>query len=80
MRLLVWILGVICTLHALMVARAIAPAWVWVFWLWLVLWAMVGLVVVIAAAVRLANAGVATGRRGSVPQRSVPPSVAPGGE
>ena len=54
MRLLIWILGVICTLHALMDARAIAPAWVWVFWAWLCLWFVVGVVVLIATLVRAA--------------------------
>ena len=54
MRLLIWILGVICTLHALMTARAIAPAWAWVFYVWLGLWVLVGAVVLIAALVRAA--------------------------
>lgn len=54
MRLLIWILGVICTLHALMTARAIAPAWVWVFWVWLGLWVVVGVVVLSVALVRAA--------------------------
>jgi hypothetical protein len=54
MRLLIWILGLICTLHALMTARAIAPAWVWVFYVWLGLWVLVGAVVLIAALVRAA--------------------------
>jgi hypothetical protein len=54
LRLLIWILGVICTLHALMTARAIAPAWAWVFYVWLGLWVLVGAVVLIAALVRAA--------------------------
>jgi len=53
-RLLIWMLGVICTLHALMTARAIAPAWAWVFWVWMALWFVVGAVVLIATLVRAA--------------------------
>lgn len=80
MRLLVWTLGVICTLAALMNAYAIAPGWVWVFWSWLALWVVAGLVVVIAAAVRVI--ALRPGRPSaiaSVPQRSAPPG-AEGGE
>lgn len=73
MRLLVWILGVICTLHALMTARAIAPGWAWVFWCWLVLWVLVGGVVLIAALVRV----VASGRGRAAPRMPAPLS-APG--
>lgn len=73
MRLLVWFLGVICTLHALMTARAIAPTWSWVFWCWLVLWVLVGAVVLIAALVRVA---ATAGGRG-VPRVPAPLS-APG--
>jgi hypothetical protein len=80
MRLLIWILGVICTLHALMTARAIAPAWVWVFYVWLGLWVLVGAVVLIAVLVRMA----ATGRQASMPHapslRSGTPPAAQGGE
>jgi hypothetical protein len=71
MRLLIWILGVICTLHALMTARAIAPAWAWVFYVWLGLWVLVGAVVLIAALVRAA----ATGRPTSAPRVSAPLSA-----
>lgn len=80
MRLLVWTLGVICTLHALAVAYAIAPRWVWVFWAWLALWLVAGLVVVVAAAVRLLarGSGRPTGLA-SAPQRPPAPG-APGGE
>lgn len=72
-RLLIWILGVICTLHALMTARAIAPAWAWAFWVWLGLWVLVGAVVLIVALVRV----VASGRGGSAPRVPAPLS-APG--
>lgn len=76
MRLLVWTLGVICTMAALMSARAIAPGWQWVWWLWLVLWVLVGLVVVIAAAVRvLTRSAGPPGVVASVPQRSAPPGA-----
>lgn len=71
MRLLIWILGVICTLHALMTARAIAPAWAWVFWCWLGLWVLVGGVVLIAALVRV----VASGRGRSAPRMPAPLSA-----
>lgn len=55
MRLLVWILGVICTMAALMNAYAAAPLWVWVWWAWLAVWIVLGLVVVIVALVRVFN-------------------------
>jgi hypothetical protein len=57
MRLLVWILGVICTLAALMNAYAVAPRWVWVFWFWLVLWGVVGVAYLIAVVARLVVSG-----------------------
>lgn len=75
MRLIVWILGVECTLAALMQAYAVRPGWVWVFWCWLGLWVLVGLVVLIAAAVRVfAPRQGRAGGVASVPQRSVPPA------
>ena len=80
MRLLVLLLGVICTLAALMNAYHVAPAWVWVFWAWLAVWVMVGVVVVIAAAVRLATGSGRARLPASAPQRSVPPGAAQGGE
>jgi hypothetical protein len=79
-RLLIWILGVICTLHALMTARAIAPAWAWVFWVWMGLWLVVGVVVLVAALVRAA-AGSPRGAalRAPAPQ-SAPIARTQGGE
>lgn len=73
MRLLVWILGVLVTLGDLMIARNVAPAWVWVWWVWLGLWVLVGGVVLIAALVR---AAATAGGRG-VPRVPAPLS-APG--
>ena len=52
-----WILGVIVTLGDLMIARHVAPAWVWVWWAWLGLWGLAGLVVLIAALVRVVSSG-----------------------
>lgn len=67
MRLLVWILGVACTLEALMTARAVAPAWAWLWWSFLGLWLVVGMVVTIVALVRVAagKAGQAVMRPGA---------------
>lgn len=80
MRLLVWILGVICTLAALMDAYAIAPRWVWVFYGWLGLWLFVGLAVLVAALVRVAAPKLG-GRAVGVPAPlPVPKREAQGGE
>lgn len=80
MRLIVWMLGVMCTLEALMTARAIAPGWVWVFWVWLGLWVVVGAVVLAAALLR----GAALSRSAGVPRVAAPlpgpTGKAPGGE
>lgn len=69
MRLIVWILGVECTLDALMTARAIAPGWVWVFWCCLGLWLVVGAAVLVAALLRVATAG----RGNPLPRAVAPP-------
>jgi len=66
MRLFVWILGVMVTLHALMVARALVPAWAWVWWVFLGLWVWVGLIVFVMALVRVGTAGMA-GRASRTP-------------
>jgi hypothetical protein len=80
MRLLIWILGVICTLHALMSARAIAPAWAWVFYVWLGLWVLVGAVVLIAALVRAAATGRPTSALRAPASQSAPIARTHGGE
>jgi hypothetical protein len=54
MRLLIWMLGVECTMVAMMQAYQVARAWVWVFWLWFGLWSVVGVAVVFASLVRSA--------------------------
>lgn len=74
MRLLVWTLGVICTMHALADAYAIAPRWVWVFWTWLGLWVLAGLVVLGAAVVGvISRAPSQRVAAPSVPRRSALP-------
>lgn len=80
MRLLIWILGVICTLHALMTARAIAPAWSWVFWVWLGLWVVVGVVVLVAALVRVSASQTANLRTRPPAPQSARTARAEGGE
>jgi hypothetical protein len=62
-RLIVWILGVECTLAALMNAYAVRPGWVWVFWAWLGLWVVVGAAVLVAALLRATATGSTTYRR-----------------
>jgi len=57
-RLFVWLVGVGCSLEALMTARAIAPAWAWLWWCFLGLWFWVGAMVLIMAMVRVASSGV----------------------
>jgi hypothetical protein len=69
MRLIVWILGVECTLAALMNAYAVRPGWVWVFWAWLGLWVVVGAAVLVAALLR----GAMVGRPTYPPRASAPP-------
>ena len=80
MRLIVWILGVECTLAALMNAYHVAPGWVWVFWAWLGLWVVVGAAVLAAALLR----GAMVGRPTYQPRASAPPpgqqAKAQGGE
>lgn len=80
MRLIVWMLGVMCTLEALMTARAIAPSWVWVFWVWIGLWVVVGAVVLAAALLRGAALNSANLRRGAAAPLPGPTVKAPGGE
>lgn len=80
MRLLIWILGVICTLHALMTARAIAPAWAWVFWAWMGLWFVVGAVVLIAALVRAAAGGTGRAALRAPASQAAPIARTQGGE
>jgi hypothetical protein len=70
-RLLVWILGVADALAGLMVARHVAPAWQWFWWMFLGLWVVAGLVVLIAALVRV----LASGRRRSAGRVPAPLST-----
>jgi hypothetical protein len=79
-RLLVWILGVECTLAALMDARRIAPSWAWAWWTLLGFWILAGVVVAIAAAVRVVLNRASPAAHPPVPQRSAAPLPTKGGE
>jgi len=69
-----------CTLAALMDARRIAPGWAWAWWTFLGLWILAGVVVAIAAAVRVVLSRASPAARPPAPQQSSTPLPTKGGE
>lgn len=80
MRLLIWILGVECTLAALMDAYTWRPGWAWAWWVFLGLWMFAGLVVLVVATVGAVTRRPGAAGPGLVPLRPAPKVQAKGEE